>query len=219
MTAALVLSPVPRPSAMPAAMATTFLRAPASSHPTTSVLRYTRNQSVESSSWRSAPTSSSAVASTDAAAWPSRISRARFGPVRAATGWPGATSAITCGHAQAACPARSPWPGSRGGPRGEVRGQGRRPPLACRRSAPPPARRRRGPTTAASSAETTTRRSRTAPGRRRLVRAEASSAARSGSRAHNDTSARSARVWAIVVPQLPAPTTAIVRRSPVMPAP
>ena len=36
-------------------MATTFLRAPASSHPTTSVLRYTRNQSVESHSCSSAP--------------------------------------------------------------------------------------------------------------------------------------------------------------------
>jgi hypothetical protein len=38
MTAARVLSPVPRPSAMPEAMATTFLRAPATSLPTTSWL-------------------------------------------------------------------------------------------------------------------------------------------------------------------------------------
>ena len=38
MTAARVLSPVPRPSAMPEAMAITFLRAPATSQPTTSVL-------------------------------------------------------------------------------------------------------------------------------------------------------------------------------------
>ena len=218
MTAALVLSPVPRPSAMPAAMATTFLRAPASSHPTTSVLRYTRNQSDESSSWRSVPTSSSAVASTDAAAWPSRISRARFGPVRAATGWPGATSPITW-VIRRPVPGSKPLarltrgtPGARCGARAET--TARMPTVGTATSTTSA-----GPTTAASSAETTTRRSRTAPGRRGLVRADASSAATPGSRAHNDTSARSASVWAIVVPQLPAPTTAIVRRSPVMPAP
>ena len=74
-------------------------------------------------------------------------------------------------------------------------------------------------TTEARSADTVTRGSRVAPGRRRLVRAEASWAATPGSRAHRETSARSANVWAIVVPQLPAPTTAIVRRSPVIPAP
>ena len=37
-TAARVLSPVPSPSAMPEAMAITFLRAPATSQPTTSGL-------------------------------------------------------------------------------------------------------------------------------------------------------------------------------------
>ena len=35
------------------------------------------------------------MAITLAAAWPAMISRAMFGPVRAATGWPGSSSAIT----------------------------------------------------------------------------------------------------------------------------
>ena len=43
MTAARVLSPVPRPSAMPDAMAITFLSAPATSQPMTSGFVYTRN--------------------------------------------------------------------------------------------------------------------------------------------------------------------------------
>ncbi len=44
MTAARVLSPVPSPSAMPEAMAITFLSAPATSQPITSGLVYTRKQ-------------------------------------------------------------------------------------------------------------------------------------------------------------------------------
>ena len=47
MTAARVLSPVPSPSAMPEAMAMTFLSAPATSQPTTSGLVYTRNRRVQ----------------------------------------------------------------------------------------------------------------------------------------------------------------------------
>ncbi len=94
MTAALALSPMPSPSAIPAAMATTFLRAPASSHPTTSSLRYTRNDPSRGVLEGSA-TAWSSMAITLAAAWPARISLARLGPVRAAHGWPGASIPTT----------------------------------------------------------------------------------------------------------------------------
>ena len=90
-------SPSPRPWRMPAAMARTFLVAPAISHPTTSGLVYTRNVWVRRSSWTERHMSSSVMATTVAAGWPAAISRARFGPVSTPAGWPGTTWAMTSG--------------------------------------------------------------------------------------------------------------------------
>ena len=80
---------------MPAAMARTFLVAPAISHPTTSGLVYTRNVGVRSTSWTWRAMDSSAMATTVAAGWPAAISRARFGPVSTPARWPGTTWAMT----------------------------------------------------------------------------------------------------------------------------
>ena len=93
--AARVLSPKPMPSAMPQAMAITFLRAPPSSQPTTSWLVYTRNVPVVNRLCSSSARSTSVVATTLAVGWPATISSTRFGPVSTAQGWPGATSATT----------------------------------------------------------------------------------------------------------------------------
>ena len=80
-TAARVLSPVPSPSAMPEAMAITFLSAPATSQPITSGFVYTRNRSLAKTSCSASAMIGSSMAMTDAAASPARISLARFGPV------------------------------------------------------------------------------------------------------------------------------------------
>ena len=95
MTAARVLSPVPRPSAMPDAIAITFLSAPATSQPITSGFVYTRNPSPANTSCSASAITGSSMAITDAAASPARISLARFGPVSTPHGWPGSSASST----------------------------------------------------------------------------------------------------------------------------
>ena len=67
-TIALVLSPSPNPSAMPAAMATTFFSAPPNSQPVTSGLVYTRNRRLEKTRCSDMATCASGIAMTAAAA-------------------------------------------------------------------------------------------------------------------------------------------------------
>ena len=67
MSAAWVLSPYPRPAAVPAAMAITFLSAPAISQPTTSGFVYTRKRSVMKRFWSCRAVSGSAHPTTEAA--------------------------------------------------------------------------------------------------------------------------------------------------------
>ena len=71
---------------MPEAMAITFFSAPAISQPTTSGFVYTRNSSPAKTFCSSWAMWSSLKATTVAAAWPARISCARFGPVSTPTG-------------------------------------------------------------------------------------------------------------------------------------
>ncbi len=66
---------------MPAAIATTFLSAPAISQPTTSGFVYTRNARPMNTRWSTAAVSASPIAMTDAVGCPSATSRARLGPV------------------------------------------------------------------------------------------------------------------------------------------
>ncbi len=94
-TAERVLSPAPRPSAMPEAMAITFLSTPPISQPAMSSFVYTRNSSAWKMSWTARAMFWSSMATTLAAAWPARISLARLGPVRMPTGWPGSTSSTS----------------------------------------------------------------------------------------------------------------------------
>src|SRR4030095_3821753 len=82
---AFALSPKPIPSAMPTAIAITFLTAPASSVPTTSVLVYGLKYGVWHSACTRAAPSSSAHAMTLAAGWRCATSPARFGPDSTAT--------------------------------------------------------------------------------------------------------------------------------------
>ena len=94
-TMARVLSPVPRPSAIPAAIATTFFRAPPTSTPITSVPVYTRNKVVRTRLCSRCATEWSGIAMTAAAASPFSTSLARFGPDNAPAGWPGSSSPIS----------------------------------------------------------------------------------------------------------------------------
>ena len=86
---ALVLSPNPKPCAIPAAIAITFFTTPPISQPTMSVLVYKRNVGRAMRSAISRATASSAHATTLAAGCPTKISRAKFGPLNAAIGLPG----------------------------------------------------------------------------------------------------------------------------------
>lgn len=97
MSEPLVLSPRPMPSAMPTARPMTFLTAPPSSQPMTSVLVYGRKYGVWQAAWSRWATASSTQATTDAAGWRATISRARLGPVTTATRPAGtlATSSMT----------------------------------------------------------------------------------------------------------------------------
>ena len=106
-TVARVLSPVPSPSAMPEAMAITFLSTPPSSHPMTSWWVYTRKRSPANRGWSAPATCWSSMAITLAAASPARISFARFGPVSTATGWPG-SSCSTIWDIRSRVPTSSP---------------------------------------------------------------------------------------------------------------
>src|SRR5438093_294198 len=68
-SAARVLWPIPSPSRIPAASATTFLSAPASSTPSTSVAEYTRKNAVENTCWTRWATVCSRAAATTAVGW------------------------------------------------------------------------------------------------------------------------------------------------------
>ena len=85
-TSARVLSPLCRPAAIPAAIANTFLSAPAISAPTTSVLRWILNRSRENTLFIVIATCSSGIATTAAVLSPASTSLARFGPVRTPAG-------------------------------------------------------------------------------------------------------------------------------------
>ncbi len=84
MSEPLALSPSPMPSAMPTARPMTFLTAPPSSQPTTSVLVYGRKYGVWQAACRRWATASSVQATTAAAGMRAAISRARLGPVTTA---------------------------------------------------------------------------------------------------------------------------------------
>src|SRR5436309_8658655 len=95
-SAARVLWPSPRPSRMPAASAMTFLSAPASSTPSTSVAEYTRKNPVEKTCCTCWATACSRAAATTAVGWRAYTSRANDGPDSTAIGAPfGSTSANT----------------------------------------------------------------------------------------------------------------------------
>mmetsp|Transcript_44528 Transcript_44528/g.139673 ORF Transcript_44528/g.139673 Transcript_44528/m.139673 type:complete len:213 (+) Transcript_44528:260-898(+) len=85
--AAIVLMPRPRPSIMPAPMASGFLRAPPSWTPTTSVVLYTRNHRLDSKRWMRSALSNSVQATTTAVGCCVIISLAKDGPERYATHW------------------------------------------------------------------------------------------------------------------------------------
>ncbi len=80
MIEAFVLSPKPIPSAMPTASAMTFLTAPPSSTPTTSVWVYGRKYGAEHAAATCSATSASVQATTVAVGCRAAISLARFGP-------------------------------------------------------------------------------------------------------------------------------------------
>src|SRR5258706_798721 len=84
--AARVLWPIPSPSRMPAARAMTFLSAPASSTPSTSVAEYTRKNAVENTCCTRCATACSRAAATTAVGWRAYTSRANDGPERKAIG-------------------------------------------------------------------------------------------------------------------------------------
>src|SRR5947208_393476 len=95
-SAARVLWPIPRPSRMPAARAMTFLSAPASSTPSTSVAEYTRKNPVENTCCTRWATVCSRAAATTAVGWRAYTSRANEGPDSTAIGVSfGRTSANT----------------------------------------------------------------------------------------------------------------------------
>src|SRR5438094_2387976 len=95
-SAARVLWPSPRPSRMPAASAMTFLSAPASSTPSTSVAEYTRKNPVEKTCCTCWATACSRAAATTAVGWRAYTSRANDGPDSTAIGASfGSTSANT----------------------------------------------------------------------------------------------------------------------------
>src|SRR5438874_8256032 len=95
-SAARVLWPSPRPSKMPAASAMTFLRAPASSTPSTSVAEYTRKNPVEKTCCTCWATACARAAATTAVGWRAYTSRANDGPDSTAIGASfGSTSANT----------------------------------------------------------------------------------------------------------------------------
>src|SRR3989449_4792387 len=85
-SAARVLWPIPSPSKMPAARAMTFLSAPASSTPSTSVAEYTRKNPVENTCCTCWATACSRAAATTAVGWRAYTSRANDGPERTAIG-------------------------------------------------------------------------------------------------------------------------------------
>src|SRR5213593_4112626 len=84
--AARVLWPMPSPSRMPAARAMTFLSAPASSTPSTSVAEYTRKNPVEKTCCTCWATGCSRAAATTAVGWRAYTSRANDGPDSTAIG-------------------------------------------------------------------------------------------------------------------------------------
>ena len=86
MKAAFTLSPIWRPSQMPAPMAMMFLSVPPSSTPTISVLVYTRKTDELRIDCAFFAASSSGEAMTVDESLPRMISRARFGPDRAQIG-------------------------------------------------------------------------------------------------------------------------------------
>src|SRR6267143_2562749 len=95
-SAARVLWPIPSPSRMPAARAMTFLSAPASSTPSTSVAEYTRKNPVENTCCTRWATACSRAAATTAVGWRAYTSRANDGPDRTAIGVSfGSTAAST----------------------------------------------------------------------------------------------------------------------------
>src|SRR6266850_748642 len=95
-SAARVLWPIPSPSRMPAARAMTFLSAPASSTPSTSVAEYTRKNAVENTCCTRWATACSRAAATTAVGWRAYTSRANDGPERTAIGVSfGSTAAST----------------------------------------------------------------------------------------------------------------------------
>ncbi len=95
MSAAFALSPKPRPSQAPAAMAITFLIAPAISTPTRSRLVYTLNRSVIRRRWASIALGACAEAATTVVGISRATSSAWLGPESAATRTPGTSPPIT----------------------------------------------------------------------------------------------------------------------------
>ena len=83
-SAARGLCPMPRPSAIPAATAITFLSAPPSSTPITSRLLYTRNVAVAKTCWAACAVASSRAAATTAVGCSWQTSAAKLGPESAA---------------------------------------------------------------------------------------------------------------------------------------
>src|SRR5437867_4551885 len=86
--AARVLWPMPSPSKMPAARAMTFLSAPASSTPSTSVAEYTRKNPVENTCCTRWAVVCSRAAATTAVGWRPYTSRANDAPESTAIGVP-----------------------------------------------------------------------------------------------------------------------------------
>ena len=84
-SAATVLGPNPRPATIPAAIATTFFKAPASSTPTRSSEVYRRSRASENSAWRSRANPPPASATTAADGSPRATPSAKVGPDSAAT--------------------------------------------------------------------------------------------------------------------------------------
>ena len=82
----MALVPSPSPSHMPAARAITFLTAPPTSTPVTSMVVKTRKLSSDKSAARSRDNNRSLDATTTAVATPSQISRANEGPDKKAKG-------------------------------------------------------------------------------------------------------------------------------------
>ncbi len=85
-SAARALSPKPRPSLVPAAIANTFLTAPPTSMPGRSSLAYARSASPRSSAATLAVSAASVAATTSAVGNPRATSSANVGPVTVPTG-------------------------------------------------------------------------------------------------------------------------------------